>query len=139
MTNTVISYPIPLYSNLPIEAENFQPSRFVISALTLGRTTIVQTDGNHNYVIGQEVRLIIPGNSGSTQLNEKKGIVLSIPNTDEVEININSSQNVDLFTSPASGTQPQILAIGNINTGQINNNESQNIISYIPGSFITIS
>jgi len=87
---TVISYPIPPYQNLPIEPQNYQPSRFVISDITLGQTTIVTTTEDNNYVIGQLVRLIIPETYGCRQLNESQGYVLSIPADDEVELSIYS-------------------------------------------------
>ncbi len=93
----VISYPIPPYSNPPIEPQFYQPNRFVISAITLGRTTTVSTTLDMNYVVGQLVRLIIPPPFGSYQLNEIKGYVLSIPSSTQVVIDIDSSQNVNQF------------------------------------------
>lgn len=100
----VISYPIPAYQNLPIESDSYQPSRFVITAITLGLTTTVTTSVDHNYVIGQLVRLLIPVPFGSVQLNNKEGIVVSIPSSTQVVLNI-SSYNVDAFVAtPYSAT-----------------------------------
>ncbi len=136
----VISYPIPIYQNVPIHPEFYQPRRFVIEDISLGITTLVTTTVDHDYVIGQEVRLIIPANFGCYQLNEVKGYVISIPALDQVEIDINSYQNVDPFiSSTATTASPQILAIGDINTGPINSQGRKNNITYIPGSFINIS
>lgn len=134
----VISSPIPPYANVPIQANFYQPSRFVISAVTLGFTTIVTTSSDHNYVIGQEVRLIIPPSFGCRQLNDMQGFVISIPNTNQVEINIYSLGG-DPFVSSSASTQPQILAIGDINSGKINSTGRLNTGTYIPGSFINIS
>lgn len=131
--------PIAPYSNVPINAQYYQPSKFFISDITLGQTTTVTTTEDNNYVIGQTCRLIIPYSSGCRQLNEVQGVVIDIPTSDEVILNIDSSQNVDPFTVSSSPTQPQILAIGDVNSGQINLNGSQNITTYIPGSFIDIS
>ena len=86
----VISYPTSPYQNVPIHAEFYLPSRFVISNVTLGSTTLVTTGVNHNYVIGQVVRLIIPPSFGCRQLNERQGIVLSVPNPNQVVLAINS-------------------------------------------------
>lgn len=137
--STVISYPIPAYQNAPIQSQFYEPSRFVISGVTLGQTTIVTTSVDQNYVIGQEVRLLIPSSFGCTQLNMQKGYVLSIPSSNQVEVSIDSSVNVDAFTSSSATTKPQILAIGDINQGQINSNGRKNTGTYIPGSFINIS
>jgi hypothetical protein len=136
---SVISFPTPAYSNVAIESDFYEPSRFVISNITLGQTTIVTTSLNNNYVIGQEVRLIIPAAFGCYQLNALSGYVLSLPAANQVEISINSSRNVDAYISAISTQSPQILAIGDINTGTNNSHGRISNITYIPGSFINIS
>jgi len=135
---TVISYPIPAYQNLPIEPQFYQPSRFVISAIALGVTTVVTTTVNNNYVIGQLVRLIIPPSFGTRQLNEQQGYVISIPNPNQVELTI-YSVGFDAFINSTATTQAQILAIGDINTGVTNANGRSSTGTFIPGSFINIS
>jgi hypothetical protein len=140
----VISYPIPAYQNLPIAPQNYQPSRFVISAISRGQTTTITTTANMNYVIGQLVRLLIPSSYGSWQLNEQQGYVLSIPAANQVVVSINSS-NSDPFITGSGVSQAQILAVGDINSGYAsstgtsipNLNNSTQIT--IPGSFINIS
>lgn len=136
---TVISYPIPPYQNLPIEPQNYQPSRFVISDITLGQTTIVTATTDLNYVVGQLVRLIIPETYGCRQLNESQGYVLSIPADNEVEIGINSSIGVDPYVASSQTTKAQILSIGDVNTGTQNANGPNVSLVTIPGSFINIS
>ena len=136
----VISFPIPIYQNLPIEAQFFKPSRFVISDVTLGNTTIITTVLDMDYVIGQEVRLLIPAQFGCFQLNNQTGYVLSLPADNQVEISINSNVNVNQYIAGTSNTNsPQIIAIGDINQGMTNNNGP--IISNpgIPGAFENIS
>ncbi len=142
---TVISYPIPPYANLPINAQYYQPSRFVISAITFGSTTTVTTTANMNYVVGQLVRLLIPSQFGSWQLNEQEGYVLSIPSANQAQISINSINTDPFVNSTFKGESPQILAIGDVNSGFISttgrsvpaiNNNTQ---VAIPGSFINIS
>jgi len=136
---TVISYPIPAYSNVPINADYYNPSRFVISDVALGRTTIVTTTEDMNYVIGQQVRLIIPPSFGCYQLNETFGYVLSIPDTDQVEVSIDSSQNVNQYIASSATTVAQILTIGDVNTGTVNSTGRRNTGTFIPGSFIDVS
>jgi hypothetical protein len=135
---TVISYPIPPYSNLPINAQFYQPSRFVISGITLGVTTTVTTASDNNYVVGQLVRLIIPPSFGTRQLNEQEGYVLSIPTPNQVVININSV-GFDPFINSFATSKAQILPIGDIGNGVVNTNGRTQNITYIPGSFINIS
>lgn len=129
--------PIAPYSNPPINPQYYQPSRFFISAISLGSTTTVTTTEDNNYVIGQLCRLIIPPGNVSRQLNEAQGYVLSLPADDQVELDIYSS-GVDTFVTTATGTQPQILAIGDINQGQINTTPST-VTTYPAGAFINIS
>lgn len=136
---TVISYPIPAYSNLPIHADYYEPSRFVISAITLGQTTTVTTTVNTNYVIGQLVRLIIPPSYGSRQLNEIAGYVLSIPASNQIVLSINSAQNVDQFINSSAATKAQTIAVGDANSGTVNTTGRTNNGTYVPGSFINIS
>jgi hypothetical protein len=138
MSNNILSPPIPPYQNVPINPQYYSPSKFFISAISQGPTTLVTTTVDHNYVIGQLIRLIIPIESGIRQLNGQQGFVLSIPAADQVEVGI-YSVGFDAFTSSSSPTQPQILAIGDINTGQINADGPFNITTYIEGSFIDIS
>jgi len=140
----VISYPIPPYSNPPIEPQFYIPSQFIIIGITLGMTTTVTTTIDHNYVIGQLVRILIPSKYGSRTLNEQSGYVISIPSTNSVEISINSLGTDAFIASPTflpfqSKTLPQILAIGDVNSGVINVTNPQNIPTFIPGSFIDIS
>ena len=130
--------PIALYNNLPIEPQWYQPRSWFISTISLGATTTVTTTVNHDYVVGQQCRLIIPPESGCRQLNEQTGIVLSIPAVNQVILNINSSRDVDAFTVSSARTQPQILAIGDVNSGVTNLGRTNNT-TYIPGSFIDIS
>lgn len=133
--------PIPAETNPPINPQYFQPSRFYISNIVLGRRTVVTTETAHNYVLGQQVKLLIPSTYGCIQLNETTGYVAFIPSSTQVTVTIDSSTNVNAFiSSPTYGTtQPQIIAIGDINTGYINPTGNTTQTTTIPGSFITTS
>jgi hypothetical protein len=135
---TVISPPVPPYANVPIQANFFQPSVFVITAVLQGQQTTITTNVNHNYVIGQLVRTLIPPSFGIRQLNEQEGYVLSIPSANQVIINIDSSF-FDPFISSSAITQPQIMAIGDNNSGGINSAGNTVTTISIPGSFMNIS
>src|ERR1700675_3766377 len=118
----VFNGPIPPYNNLPIQANYYQPSQFFIASITLGQTTLVQTTVNHNYVIAQNCRIIIPQANGCLQISGQQGYVISIPQPNQVILSIDSSQNVNSFISTSLPQQPQILPIGDINCGAINSN-----------------
>ena len=134
----LITGPIPPFSNPVIEPQFYSPSRLTITAIALGINTTVTTITNHEYVIGQEIRLIIPYGSGCRQLNEQTGDVISIPNPNQVVVNINSTKSDPFVTTPYRNL-PQIIPIGDVNSGQINANGPKNVGTFIPGSFINIS
>ena len=136
---SVISYPIPPYSNVAIDADFYKPGRFVISNVTLGKTTIITTSVDHNYVVGQEIRLIIPANFGCFQLNGLLGYVLTIPSVNQVEVSINSSQNVNAYIAATSNQSPQIIAVGDLNQGYLSTTGLIVPNPGIPGSFLNIS
>jgi hypothetical protein len=138
----VISYPIPPYANVPIQAQFFIPSRFVISAISFGTTTTITTTQNVNFVLGQLVRLLIPSAYGSYQLNETEGYVISIPAANQVVVTINSTLADVFIASPVPAfklAQPQILAIGDVNGGALNSSGRFNTGTFVPGAFINIS
>lgn len=155
MSNPVINGPQAPETNPPIEPQNFQPSVFPIIAIAFGVFTTITTGialgGVHNnYVIGQQVRFVIPSGFGAQQLNGLDGFVIAIPGPNQVTININSlGFNAFIPTPPFGPTPPQILAIGDVSTGPINSQvipinaaPTNNTIAdttFIPGSFINIS
>ena len=132
--------PIATENNPPINPQYYKPSVFDISAISLGNTTTVTTTVDHNYVVGQTVRLLIPMIYGSFQLNEQMANVISIPSSTQVALNLVSTDSKAFVSNPTSGTtQPQIVAVGDVNSGQINSMGRSNNGNYIPGSFIDIS
>ena len=138
MIGPIISYPIPAYSNVPIQPQFYQPRFWFISTITRGLTTTVTTTANQDFVIGQLIRFIIPPTFGIRQLNEMQGYVISILSPTQVVVDIDS-RFMDAFISSSATTQPQILAIGDVGNGQINSSGRRNTGTYIQGSFINIS
>lgn len=127
-------------SNPPIEPGFFSPSVYEITAISLGVTTTITTAADHNYVVGQLVRLHIPSTYGSYQLTEQQGYVLSIPTDDSVVVGINSTNSNSFVSSPPYGpTKPQICAIGDISSGAINATGRVNNGTTVPGAFINTS
>ena len=134
--------PIAPFNNPPIEPQYFQPRQFEITAITLGTTTLVTTSVAHDYAVGQQVRLYIPSFYGCQGLSGRQGYVIALTaDTMQMILNIDSSQNITAFIpNPSYGpTPPQVMAIGDVNTGAINSDGPSEITTYIPGSFINIS
>jgi hypothetical protein len=144
-----IQGPIAPYSNLPIAPQNFNPSQFAITALSYGTvTTVTMANGTNgvapNFVVGQLVRLLMPSAYGARQLNEQLGYVSSIPTSSSVVVTINSIGTDPFIPSPTflpsqSQTLPQIVAVGDSNSGQINTSGTMGLGTSIPGSFINVS
>lgn len=140
MSNPFNMGPLASERNPPITPQYYSPKQFFISDISIGSTTTVTTTVDHDYVVSQLVRLIIPNGYGTTQLNEQTGYVISIPAADQVVLNIDS-KFFDTFNPSysLSLTLPQIIAIGDIQNGTTNANGPINNSTFIPGSFINIS
>lgn len=117
----------------------YVPGTAVISAITLGATTTVVTTAPHNFVVGQEVAFripsipgVLPPAWGTTELNSLPnvlipgspiyGYVVSVTNSTTVVVNIDSTtytafNNNFPFLSFPGRTPPQIVAVGDVNTG----------------------
>lgn len=135
------SGPISPERNPPINPEYYMPSRFVISEIAMGYNTVVTTSLPHNYVIGQEVRLLIPRFWGAQQLNKVTGFVINVPSSIEVTVAINSlnATPFGLVTPhPQYPQQPQIIALGDVNSGSINATATDQTGLTIPGAFSNI-
>lgn len=132
--------PIAPERNPPINPEYYAPRRFEIANLLTGINTTITTEEDHDYVIGQLVRVLIPTGYGSTQISGQSGYVISIPAEDQVVVTINSQECNAFIASPLyTRTPPQIMAIGDVNTGYISSTGRIIPSVTIPGSFINIS
>lgn len=116
------------------------PGVSIISNITLGATTTIDTTSAHNFVVGQEVAFRIPVVNGfptawgTTQLNSLPnnltpgapayGYVVAVTDYNTVVVNINSSSFTTFNSNvPVANTVgmsfPQIVAVGDINTGGV--------------------
>lgn len=112
------------------------PGVSFISAIGIGTTTTVTTANAHNFRVGQEVAFRIPAspqyNWGTTQLNSlpnlltpgspQYGYVLSVPSYNSVVVGIDSSSYTPFNSNPTIASlvglsYPQIVAVGDVNTG----------------------
>jgi len=112
----------------------YSPEVSYITAVSTGTTTVVSTTAPHNLVVGQEVAFRIPSAWGITQLNSLPnnslpgspvyGYVTVVNSSTQVTVNINSSaytaytSNVAVSSVPGLSF-PQMLAVGDVNTGGV--------------------
>ena len=112
----------------------YSPEVSFITAVSTGSTTVVSTTAPHNLVLGQSVAFRIPSAWGITQLNSLPNILIpgqpvygfvSVVNSStQVTVAINSSaytaytSNVAVASVPGL-TPPQMLAVGDVNTGGV--------------------
>jgi hypothetical protein len=112
----------------------YAPGVATIGAITRGTTTTVVTTAPHNFVVGQEIAFRIPSAWGTVQLNSLPnqlipgspvyGYVTSVTNSTTFVCSINSSSytafNTNIAVSAVPGlTPPQVLAVGDVNTGGV--------------------
>lgn len=110
------------------------PGSSVISSITTGTTTTIDTTSAHNFVVGQEVALRIPVIWGTYQLNSLPnvtipgspiyGYVIAVTDYNTVVVNINSTgytafNSNQVFASFPGEFFPQIVAVGDVNTGGV--------------------
>lgn len=113
----------------------YAPGINVISAITTGTTTTIDTTSAHNFVVGQEVAFRIPSTWGTTQLNSLPnntipgspiyGYVTAVTDYNTFVVNINSSSYTAFANNPtvaqaqAGLTFPQVVAVGDVNSGGV--------------------
>lgn len=128
------------------------PGTAVISAITTGTTTTIDTASAHNFVVGQEVAFRIPSNWGTIELNSLPnsvtpgspiyGYVVSVTDFNTFVVNIDSSSytafTTDVAVSSVPGLSfPQVVAVGDVNTGGVA--ISSGSVLYPPPQYMPIS
>ncbi len=119
----------------------YAPGVSIISAITTGSTTTIDTTDAHNFVVGQEVAIRmpqIPGVSplawGDPRYNSLPNVtipgspiyayVIAVTDYNTVVLNINSTgytaynSNIPVTNVPGL-SYPQIVAVGDVNTGGV--------------------
>lgn len=97
-------------------ATRYLPDNKNISAITKGRTTLVQTDSNHDFNVGNTVYFEIPTDFIMRELDGMIGDITAVTsNTFTVDID---SQGFSTFSVPGSFFQPaQAIPVGSTNYG----------------------
>lgn len=117
----------------------FYPYKCNISAISQGMTTTVTTDVDHMFSVGNQVGFRIPKQWGIPQLNGMTGYISSILSTTEVVVNVNTI-GFDPFVTPTPGPYvvidyPEILPIGDSNTGYSSPGGVPPQTQFVPGAF----
>lgn len=117
-----------LYPNL------YAPGVSIISAITTGTTTTIDTTAAHNLVVGQQVAFRIPSIYGTIELNSLPnvtipgspiyGYVVAVTDYNTVVVNITSTGYTAFNSNQAFLSYPgqqfaQMVAVGDINTGGV--------------------
>jgi len=112
----------------------YLPGLNFIEAISTGSTTTVTTTTNHNFVVGQEIAFRIPAAWGTTQLNSLPNnsipgspvyyYVTSVSSNTQFVCSANSSAatafNTNQTVASVPGLSfPQVLAVGDINSGGV--------------------
>lgn len=112
----------------------YEPGANIITNITTGSTTTIDTTTAHNFVVGQEVAIRVPSVWGTTQLNSLPnvtipgspiyGYVISVTDYNTVVVNINSSAFTAFDSNQPFASFPgqnfaQIVAVGDVNTGGV--------------------
>jgi len=110
------------------------PGTTVISAITTGTTTTIDTTDAHNFVVGQEVAFRIPSAWGTVELNTLPntltpgapvyGYVIAVTDFNTFVVNIDSTAMTAFTTNVAVANVPglsfpQVVAVGDVNTGGV--------------------
>ena len=127
-TGNIGSWKKVLYPALYFPGDNF------VSFITTGATTTIKTTAQHNFVVGQEIAFRIPSIWGTTQLNSLPnavipgspiyGYVVSVTDLQTFVVNINSTGYTafnpnQTFLGFPGEKWPQVLAVGDVNTGGV--------------------
>jgi hypothetical protein len=112
----------------------YAPGVSFVSAVTTGATTTITTTAPHNFVAGQEIAFRIPSSYGTIELNSLPnttipgspiyGYVTSVTSSTQFVCNINSTaftafnSNQTIASVPGLNF-PQVLAVGDVNTGGV--------------------
>ena len=102
---------MPIYANPdPL----FQPAMRIITNITNAFPAVVTTSFAHNYIDGENLRLLVPNGYGMTQVNQLTGYITVLSPT-SFSIDIDTTQ-FDAFIVPATPLEfSQVTPVGEAN------------------------
>lgn len=98
-------------------SQEFVPeNQNIIAVAVSGKNTIVTTEEDHSFVVGNTVTFIVPSDFKMIELNDREANVIAITN-DTITVDINSTR-FTAFSVPAQVSTPaQVMPIGSTNFG----------------------
>jgi hypothetical protein len=134
-----MSSPLNPYNLGLFNSGTYTPAINDLDAITQANPALVTTVDDHNYVINQQVQFFIPPQWGMRQLNQLKGYVQTIPESDEFTVNIDTSQ-FDAFVVPSVAppeviNPAQVAGIGSYNYGTVGPGGVLPLPQTIPGAY----
>lgn len=140
MPNAFNTGPIAPERNPAIHPEWYAPRYYQITEIDQGPTTLFTFSQDHDFVVGQLVRTIIPQFWGIRELDEVESYVISIPAANQVVLNVSTVGFNAFIPDPVySINSPYVVPVGDVNTGYISHTGRVAPSLNIPGSFINIS
>jgi len=135
MANPLNRYNLGLFNS-----GTYTPPIRDIEEITQANPALVTTVLDHHYVINQLVQFFIPPQWGMRQLDAIKGYILSIPQSDQFTVSIDTSQ-FDAFIVPVPPqfvviNPAQVSGIGENNYGELAPGGELPLPQTIPGAFI---
>ena len=91
----------------------YQPAMRQISNITQAEQATVTTTFDHQYIVGEIVRLVVPIDYGMQQVNGQTGTIISVTD-DTFVIDINTSLYDAFVNSLTSLQYPQVIPIGEV-------------------------
>lgn len=102
---------MPIYANpTPL----FQPAMRIITNITNSNPAIVTTSFAHNYIDGENLRLLVPDNYGMTQANQLTGYITVLSPT-TFSIDIDTRQFYPFVVPVGALEQSQVTPVGEAN------------------------
>ena len=131
--------PLTRYNLGLFNSGTYSPHIEDIDAITQSENALVTTVDDHTFVINQEVQFFIPPQWGMIQLNGLKGFVISIPQSDQFVVDIDTS-TFDAFVTPTPPAfvvidPAQVAGIGDANYGDLSPGGTPVIPSTVPGAY----
>ena len=118
----------------------YEPANVDIDDISQAQNAIVTTSEDHSFVIANQVQFLIPPEWGMYQINRLKGFVISIPQSDQIEVDIDT-RAFDAFVTPTPSQfvvidNAQVASVGDANFGKLSPGGVVDLPNTIPGAYI---